>query len=75
MVIYNLIDNNGNFTRGNEKMINIGLLGLGTVGTGVLKILEKRKEELIKITGDDINIKKILVRDLAKKRDIELEGV
>lgn len=74
MVIYNLIDNNGNFTRGNEKMINIGLLGLGTVGTGVLKILEKRKEELIKITGDDINIKKILVRDLAKKRDIELEG-
>ena len=48
-------------------MINIGLLGLGTVGSGVLEILDSRREELKNITGHDINIRKILVKDLNKK--------
>lgn len=54
-------------------MINIGLLGLGTVGTGVFKILESRQEQLKKLTGQSINIKRILVKSLHKKRDIELD--
>ena len=54
-------------------MIGIGLLGLGTVGTGVVEILEKRQEELKFLTGEEIKIKKILVKDINKKRKIQLE--
>jgi len=50
-------------------MINIGWLGLGTVGTGVVEILEKRKEELRALTGHDIKVKKVLVKDINKKRN------
>lgn len=54
-------------------MINIAILGCGTVGTGIVEILNKRKEILKDKIGQDINIKKILVKDLKKKRDINLE--
>ena len=57
-------------------MINIALLGLGTVGTGVAEILGKRHVEIKAITGQKINLKKILVQDISKKRDINLpDGV
>lgn len=57
-------------------MINIALLGLGTVGTGVAEILGKRHVELEALTGQDINLKKILVQDVNKKRNINLiDGV
>ena len=53
-------------------MINIGLLGFGTVGQGVYKILEEKREELSLNLGEEISIKKILVRDLEKKREVEV---
>lgn len=54
-------------------MINIGLLGFGTVGQGVFNILSKKREELEMVLGDEILIKKILVKNLEKKRDIDLD--
>lgn len=54
------------------KKVNIGLLGFGTVGSGVYHILGENqniiKERLKKLTGNDfeIAIKKILVRDINK---------
>ena len=33
--------------------IKIGLLGLGTVGSGVYKLIEKQKEEFCKKAGGD----------------------
>ena len=33
--------------------IKIGLLGLGTVGSGVYKLIEKQKEEFCKKAGED----------------------
>lgn len=53
-------------------MVNIGLLGLGTVGTGVVEILNSKRDYLKDITGQDINIKKILVKNLDKKREVNL---
>ena len=47
-------------------MINIGLLGLGTVGTGILEILKER--------NNGIRVSKVLVNDINKKRDIDLNG-
>lgn len=51
------------------KVHKIALLGLGTVGMGVYKLVEERqKDEFYYKTGTRVEIKKILVRNLAKKR-------
>ena len=49
--------------------IKIGLLGLGTVGSGVYKLNEKQKEEFCKKAGADVEIVKILVHNMEKKRE------
>lgn len=54
-------------------MIKIGLLGLGTVGSGVYSILEKHKENLKSKVGTELRIEKILVKDIDKKRDIDFD--
>lgn len=41
-------------------MIQIGILGLGTVGTGVVELIEKNQVNISKRIGDHINIKKFL---------------
>lgn len=53
-------------------MITIGLLGYGTVGQGLYKIIQDRKEEFRQALGEDIQIKKILVRTLEKEREIKV---
>ena len=50
--------------------INIGILGLGTVGTGVVKILQKNAEAIQTRTHCEINIKAILDRDLHREREV-----
>ncbi|NLD17813.1 MAG: homoserine dehydrogenase [Tissierellia bacterium] len=50
-------------------MINLGLLGCGTVGSGVLEIFKERKEILEKYLGEPIAIKKVLVRNLENYKD------
>lgn len=54
------------------KMVNIAVLGLGTVGQGVAKILMQNEEQWPNKCGAQIKIKKVLVRDIGKKRDIPL---
>ena len=53
-------------------MINIGLLGLGTVGQGVVEIVNSSQEELKKLVGEDVNVKKILVKNKDKERSEEI---
>ena len=43
-------------------MINIALLGHGVVGTGVVNVIENKKEQLKAVTGQDVNVKYVLVR-------------
>lgn len=50
-------------------MINIGLLGCGTVGNGVLEILNERKKSLQNLLGEEIGVKKVLVRNLENYKD------
>lgn len=54
----------------NGKTVQVALLGLGTVGGGVYKLIERQKEEMCQKTGADIQIKKILVHNLKKKREL-----
>lgn len=49
-------------------MINVALLGCGTVGSGVVKLLNKNREAIAKKTGSDIRIVKVLEKDLEKCR-------
>lgn len=49
-----------------ERVINAALLGLGTVGTGVYKVLKKREAEMSAKIGCKVKIQKILVRNLEK---------
>lgn len=49
------------------KEIQVALLGLGTVGLGVYKVLQMQKEEMQHKIGTEIKIKKILVRNLEKQ--------
>lgn len=60
---------------GNIKMeeISIGLLGLGTVGSGVVKIIENHQDKLIHQVGCPVKVKKILVKDLNKERSVQVE--
>lgn len=56
-----------------KRMISVGLLGMGTVGRGVYRILNENKADIGQKVGVPIKIKKILVRDLSKDRGLELD--
>ena len=51
------------------KKIKIGLLGLGTVGTGVYKLIRMRSDVMEQTVGTQLEIKKILVHNKNKKRE------
>lgn len=53
-------------------MINIGIIGFGTVGTGTAGILIKNRKLLKDRTGVDINLKKIADLDIKRDRGIKL---
>ena len=56
-----------------EKVIRVGLLGAGTVGSGVIQVLEMNRRQITERVGAQIQLKTVLVRNLAKKRP-QLEG-
>lgn len=56
------------------KPIKVGLLGLGTVGTGVVRIIQNHQEDLVMQTGSPIEITKILVKNAAKERNIDVSS-
>ncbi|GGE20392.1 hypothetical protein GCM10011571_22940 [Marinithermofilum abyssi] len=53
------------------ERIGVGLLGLGTVGTGVYKALRNNQDVLLRRTGQLFEVRKILVRDPYKTRQVE----
>ncbi|NWG86956.1 MAG: homoserine dehydrogenase [Hydrogenophilaceae bacterium] len=57
------------------KPINVGLLGLGTVGGGTLTVLRRNKEEIARRAGREIRVVQAAVRDLAKARAFAGEGL
>lgn len=51
--------------------MNIGLLGFGTVGTGVYEIISKREKFFRTLVGEELSISKILIKDINKDRSIK----
>jgi len=54
------------------KTINIGIIGLGTIGTGVVKILQENQKIIQNRLGAEIKINKIADLDLTTDRGISL---
>jgi len=57
------------------KPIQVGLLGLGTVGSGTIEVLRRNREEISRRAGRDIVIKVAGARDLKKPRTVSLDGI
>jgi len=57
------------------KPIQVGLLGLGTVGSGTIEVLRRNREEISRRAGRDIVITVASARDLKKERAVSLEGI
>lgn len=52
--------------------MNLAIIGLGNVGTGVARIVLEHPERMIQRAGRPIRVAKAVVRDLRKPRDITL---
>jgi homoserine dehydrogenase len=57
------------------KPINVGLLGIGTVGGGTFSVLKRNQEEIARRAGREIVIKIIADRDIEKARKIAGDDV
>jgi homoserine dehydrogenase len=55
--------------------LRVGLIGLGTVGQGVLRVLKRNAEDIARRAGRPIEVTTVAVRDLARRRDCDLSGV
>lgn len=52
--------------------IRVGIFGGGTVGGGIVDILQSKKEYFTQLSGHDLQVKKICVRDASKPRDFDI---
>lgn len=52
-----------------KKVVKAALLGLGTVGAGVYKLINRRADEMHHTIGADMEIAKILVHNINKPRE------
>ncbi len=63
-----------NFSREWKKeKITLGILGLGVVGSGTVRLLLENQAEIERKIGLPIEIKRIAVRNLDKPRDVEID--
>ncbi|BBB22900.1 homoserine dehydrogenase [Abyssogena phaseoliformis symbiont OG214] len=55
--------------------MNIGILGLGTVGGGVVNVLNKNQAQITRRSGDSINVTHAAVRDTTQTRICPIEHI
>src|SRR3990172_4710878 len=58
---------------GRKGALQVGLIGLGTVGGGVADALIAKKDAIARLVGCPVVLKKVLVRDPAKPRSPKLD--
>ncbi len=56
-----------------KDTINIGILGLGVVGSGTVALLTQNRESIERKVGAKIDVRRIAVRDLNKRRAVEVD--
>lgn len=56
-----------------KEKISVGLLGLGVVGSGVINLIKDHQEELVHQLGCGVDVKRVLVRDIQKARNADVD--
>ncbi|MDP6444654.1 MAG: homoserine dehydrogenase [Pirellulaceae bacterium] len=54
------------------ETVNVGIVGLGTVGTGVARLLVEHSDRLARRAGCRLALRHVVVRNLDKPRDVTL---
>jgi homoserine dehydrogenase len=54
------------------EVMKIGMVGLGTVGTGVARVLRDQPNRIARHAGHRLELARVVVRDMAKPRSIAL---
>jgi homoserine dehydrogenase len=57
------------------QSVKIGVLGLGTVGSGTVNVLRRNIKEITRRAGRDIEITRAADRTMGKERDCDLTGI
>lgn len=57
-----------------QESVSIAILGLGTVGTGVARVLTEHAERVARQADRQIRIKHVVVRDVRKPRSVALNA-
>jgi len=55
-----------------SEPLRVAIIGLGTVGTGVTKILQNESERITRRAGRPIRIARVVVKNLQKEREVSL---
>ena len=55
-----------------ERVVRVGLLGAGTVGSGVWRILHEHADSIATRTGARIEVTRVAVRDRSRPRDVAI---
>lgn len=55
--------------------VRVGVLGLGTVGSGTITVLSRNSEEISRRAGRRIEVVQATARDLNKKRSCPIDGI
>jgi homoserine dehydrogenase len=53
-----------------DRTLRVGLLGCGTVGTAVTRLLHDHREDIARRAGCRLEVSKVAVRDPSKRRDV-----
>ncbi|MFQ5585995.1 MAG: homoserine dehydrogenase [Thermodesulfobacteriota bacterium] len=55
------------------KRINVGLIGFGTIGSGVVKLLEESREVISERVGAEVVLKRIADKDITSRRAVDVD--
>lgn len=55
-----------------SKTLRLGIFGGGTVGGGIVEIIQQKQEHFEALTTQNIEVRKICVRDASKPRDFDV---
>jgi homoserine dehydrogenase len=56
-----------------DRTLRVGLLGCGTVGSAVVRLLHEHREDIARRAGCRLEVSKVAVRDPSKQRDVPLD--
>ena len=56
----------------NKSKLNVAVIGLGTVGSGVIKLLRKQKNHIKKRTGIELKVVAVSAKNRRKQRSVDI---